>query len=166
MHTEQTGIWFWWCVHNAFYSLQERGVGLVLVDLVADVVDVSWEVVLGVVVDDVTDVREDHVMEDSVLQVLQEPASQTEKALLNISYIISNKDDALVIATTFVWGKGPPTVPWGTFAKDTAIVTIYIIHFLTWILQTCFIVINTNTDHLSNENTTFIWIEIGLNFAA
>lgn len=41
--------------------LHETGVGLFLVDLVADIVDVGREVVLGVVVNYVTDVREDKV---------------------------------------------------------------------------------------------------------
>lgn len=44
--------------------------GLFLVNLVADVVDVDGEVVLGVVVDDVADVREDHVLKDAIFQVL------------------------------------------------------------------------------------------------
>lgn len=39
--------------------LHESSVSLLLVDLVADVVDVGGEVVLSMVVDDVTDVGED-----------------------------------------------------------------------------------------------------------
>lgn len=54
-------------------SLHERSVGLFLVDLVADVVDVGREVVLGMVVDYVTDVRENQFLEYAVLQVFQEP---------------------------------------------------------------------------------------------
>lgn len=50
-------------------SLHERRVGLFLVDLVPDVVDVGGEVVLGVVVDDVTDIREDHVLKYALFQV-------------------------------------------------------------------------------------------------
>lgn len=60
-------------------SLRQQGVGLFLVDLVADVVDVGWEVVLGVVVDNVTDVGEDQVRKYAVLQVLQEPAESDSK---------------------------------------------------------------------------------------
>lgn len=50
-------------------SLHENGVRLLLVNLVAYVVDVSGEVVLRVVVDDVTNVREDDVLKHAVLQV-------------------------------------------------------------------------------------------------
>lgn len=49
--------------------LHERCVGLFLVNLVADVVDVGGEVVLGMVVDDVTDVGEDHVLKYAIFQV-------------------------------------------------------------------------------------------------
>lgn len=45
-----------------------------MVDLVADIVDIRREVVLGVVVDYVTDVREDQVLKYAVLQVFQKPA--------------------------------------------------------------------------------------------
>lgn len=45
-----------------------------MVDLVADIVDICREVVLGVVVDYVTDVREDQVLKYAVLQVFQKPA--------------------------------------------------------------------------------------------
>lgn len=51
----------------------QQSVGLFLVDLVADVVDVGGEVVLGVVVDNVTDVREDQVVEYAIFKVFQEP---------------------------------------------------------------------------------------------
>lgn len=54
-------------------SLHEQGEGLLLVDLVADVVNVGREVVLGVVVDDVADVRKDQILKYAVLQVFQEP---------------------------------------------------------------------------------------------
>lgn len=54
-------------------SLHEQGEGLLLVDLVADVVNVGREVVLGVVVDDVADVRKDQIRKYAVLQVFQEP---------------------------------------------------------------------------------------------
>lgn len=50
-------------------SLHQRGVGLFLVDLVTDVVDVRGEVVLGVVVDDVTDVGEGHILKYAIFQV-------------------------------------------------------------------------------------------------
>lgn len=50
-------------------GLHEQRVGLLLVDLVADVVDVGGEVVLGVVVDDVADVGEDHLLKDAIVQV-------------------------------------------------------------------------------------------------
>lgn len=53
--------------------LHEQGEGLVLVDLVADVVDVGGEVGLGVVVDYAADVREDQILKYAVLQVFQEP---------------------------------------------------------------------------------------------
>lgn len=49
--------------------LHEQSVALFLVDLVADVVDVGREVVLGVVVDYVTDVTEDQVLKYTVLQI-------------------------------------------------------------------------------------------------
>lgn len=45
-----------------------------MVDLVADIVDICREVVLGMVVDYVTDVREDQVLKYAVLQVFQKPA--------------------------------------------------------------------------------------------
>lgn len=60
-------------------SLHERGVGLLLVDLVADVVNVGREVVLCMVVDYVTDVREDQFLEYAVLQVFQEPVLSDSK---------------------------------------------------------------------------------------
>ena len=60
-------------------SLQEWGVGLILIDLVADVVDVGWEVVLGVVVDNVTDIRKDQVLEYALIQVFQEPVESNSK---------------------------------------------------------------------------------------
>lgn len=50
-------------------SLHQHGVGLFLVDLVTDVVDVRGEVVLGVVVDDVTDIREGHILKYAIFQV-------------------------------------------------------------------------------------------------
>lgn len=59
-----------------FSSLHECRVGLLLVDLVAHIVDVDGELVLGVVVDDVTDVGEDQLVKDSLLQVFQEPVEQ------------------------------------------------------------------------------------------
>lgn len=59
--------------------LHERSEGLVLVDLVAHVVDVRREVVLGVVVDDVADVRENEVLKDTVLQVFQKPTKEPWK---------------------------------------------------------------------------------------
>lgn len=49
--------------------LHQRCVGLFLVNLVADVVDVGGEVVLGVVVDDVTDIGEDHILKYAIFQV-------------------------------------------------------------------------------------------------
>lgn len=55
-------------------SLHEGSEDLVLVDLVAHVVDVNGEVVLGMVLDDVTDVREHELLKYAALQVLQEPA--------------------------------------------------------------------------------------------
>lgn len=51
-----------------------RRVGLFLVELVADVVYIGGEVVLGMVVDDVTDIREDQILEYALFQVFQEPA--------------------------------------------------------------------------------------------
>lgn len=59
--------------------LHERSVGLFLVDLVAHVVNVRREVVLGVVVDDVADVRENEVLKDTVLQVFQKPTKKAWK---------------------------------------------------------------------------------------
>lgn len=53
--------------------LHEQSVGLFLVDLVAHVVDVRWEVVLRMVVDDVADVGENELLKDTVLQVFQKP---------------------------------------------------------------------------------------------
>lgn len=49
--------------------LHEICVRLFLVNLVADVVDVGGEVVLGMVVDDVTDIREDHILKYAIFQV-------------------------------------------------------------------------------------------------
>lgn len=49
--------------------LHEGCVGLFLVKLVADIVNVGGEVVLGMVVDDVTDVRENHVLKYAIFQV-------------------------------------------------------------------------------------------------
>ena len=60
-------------------SLHEQGEGLLLVDLVADVVDVSREVVLGVVVDYVADVSKDQILKYAVLQVFQEPVESESK---------------------------------------------------------------------------------------
>ena len=54
------------CIH-------EVSVSLLLVDLVADIVDVSWEVVLGVIMDDVADVGEHQTLVHAILQVLQKP---------------------------------------------------------------------------------------------
>lgn len=54
---------------NNRLSLHQRCVGLFLVDLVTDVVDVRGEVVLGVVVDDVTDIREGHILKYAIFQV-------------------------------------------------------------------------------------------------
>lgn len=58
--------------HRAYIkilSVHQHRVGLFLVDLVTDVVDVGGEVVLGVVVDDVTDIREDHILKYAIFQV-------------------------------------------------------------------------------------------------
>lgn len=52
----------------------KRRVALLLVELVADVVDIGGEVVLGMVVDDVTDIRDDQILEYALFQVFQEPA--------------------------------------------------------------------------------------------
>lgn len=67
-------VWWFDCS-----SLHEQRVGLFLVNLIADVVDVGGEVVLGVVVDYVTDVREDQLLEYAVLQVFQEPVESDSK---------------------------------------------------------------------------------------
>lgn len=61
------------------YSVHERSVSLFLVDLVADVVDVGWKVVLGMVVDYVTDIGEDQVFEYAVLEVFQKPVESVDK---------------------------------------------------------------------------------------
>lgn len=60
-------------------SSHEWRVGLLLVDLVPDVVDVGGEVVLGVIVDDVTDIRAHQALIHAVLQVFQEPEGQMPK---------------------------------------------------------------------------------------
>lgn len=68
-------------------SLHEFSEGLLLVDLVANIVDVDGELVLGVVVDNVTDVREDHILEYAFFQVFQEPVqSENCASLCVISY--------------------------------------------------------------------------------
>lgn len=60
-------------------SLHEPGEGLVLVDLVANIVDESRELVLGVIEDYVTDVSEDYILEYAFLQVFREPAMSSSK---------------------------------------------------------------------------------------
>lgn len=56
-----------------YCSLHELGEGLFLVDLVTNVVNEGGELVLGVIVNNVTDVREDYILEYAFLQVFQEP---------------------------------------------------------------------------------------------
>lgn len=60
-------------------SLHEPGEGLFLVDLVANIVDEGGELVLGMIVNNVTDVREDYILEYAVLQVFQEPVESNSK---------------------------------------------------------------------------------------
>lgn len=50
-----------------------------LVDLVADVVYVGWEVVLGMIMDNVTNVIKDQILEYAVLQIFQEPVESHNK---------------------------------------------------------------------------------------
>lgn len=92
-------------------SLHECSEDLFLVDLVANVVDVGGELVLGVVVDNVTDVREDQELKYAVLQVFQEPLESDSKGFAknlqkNVCYLVvqeSKKSNQTKNIKCFIW---------------------------------------------------------------
>lgn len=62
---------------KCYKCLQKIGVCLLLEDLVANIVDIGWKVMLGMVVNDVTNICEHYFLKNAFLQVFQKPVRKT-----------------------------------------------------------------------------------------